>query len=255
MPTDFNKNASASKGGFKPASADTPLDIRTRVETEADIMSIPRPYVGMVVYVKDTGKRYEILSLKDIKSGMTTIKDGAVNEYREIASSNEIEEKINEILMTPSEESERLWENLKVLMEGPNLVEGIQRLLEGKQQDKVLGITPDDIGKILSVAQSSEDGEMMVKAIDKILSNQVEYEYEEYPEITTVDKALDKLFELQGEGLSEVTWDMIMGKPEVPTGLELTNESLVMMSENGEMSSVPLMSDEDVNTLLNDLGI
>ena len=32
MSTDFNKNVSTSKGGFKPATADTPLDIRTRVE-------------------------------------------------------------------------------------------------------------------------------------------------------------------------------------------------------------------------------
>lgn len=257
MPTDFNKNASASKGGFKPTSADTPLDIRTRVETEADIMSIPRPYVGMVVYVKDTGKRFEIISLKDIKSGMTTIKDGAVDEYREIVSSNEIEDKINEILMDPtsSEDNERLWENLKVLMEQPTLIEGMQRILEGKQQDKVLGITPDDIGKILSVAQA-EDGEMMVKAIDNILNaDKVEYTNDNEPEISTVENALDKLFEMQGDGslIDGLMWDQIMNPPRIATGLELTNNALVMNDEDGEMSSVPLMSNEDVDDLLNNL--
>ena len=253
MPTDFNKNAATSKGGFKPTASDTPLDVRTRVETEADIMSIPRPYIGMVVYVKDTGKRFEVISLKDVKSGMTTIKDGAVKEYREITSANEIEEKINEILMTPSEENEKLWENLKVLMEQPTLIEGMQRLLEGKQQDKVLGITPDDIGKFLTVAQNPEDDEMMVKAIDKILSNQVEYTIEDEPEIKTVDDALNRLFELQGEAISEVTWDMIMGKPDIPTGLALTNEALIMKNNDEDMSSVPLMTDEDVNTLIDEL--
>lgn len=257
MPTDFNKNASASKGGFKPASADTPLDIRTRVETEADIMSIPRPYVGMVVYVKDTGKRFEIISLKDIKSGMTTIKDGAVNEYRELTSANEIEDKINEILMDPtsSEDNERLWENLKVLMEQPTLIEGMQRILEGKQQDKVLGITPDDIGKILSVAQA-EDGEMMVKAIDNILNaDKVEYTNDSEPEISTVESALDKLFEMQGDGslIDGLMWDQIMNPPRIATGLELTNNALVMNDEDGEMSSVPLMTNEDVDELLNEL--
>ena len=257
MSTDFNKNAATSKGGFKPSTSDTPLDVRTRVETEADILNIPKPYIGMVVYVIDTGKRFEIISLKDVKSGLTTIKNGAVDEYREITSSNEIEDKINEILMDPtaSEDNERLWENLKVLMEQPTLIEGMQRILEGKQQDKVLGITPDDIGKILSVAQA-EDGEMMVKAIDNILNaDKVEYTNDSEPEISTVESALDKLFEMQGDGslIDGLMWDQIMNPPRIATGLELTNNALVMNDKDGEMSSVPLMTNEDVDELLNEL--
>ena len=84
MATDFNTNATSSTGGFKPASVDTPLDIRTRVETEADILTIPKPYIGMIVYVRDTGKRYEILSLKDGKVGILTVKNGLVDQYREL---------------------------------------------------------------------------------------------------------------------------------------------------------------------------
>ena len=87
MATDFNKNALTSSGGFKPNSADTPLDIRTRVETEADILSIPRPYVGMVVYVKDTGKRYEILTLKNAQSGLSVVENAAVDTYKELSLS------------------------------------------------------------------------------------------------------------------------------------------------------------------------
>lgn len=170
--------------------------------------------------------------------------------------SEAVADKVNELLLdTSSDANKAIWDNVKELMEMDTIIEGIQRILEGKQQDKVLGITPDDIGKILSVAQA-EDGEMMVKAIDNIINpSQMEYTHEEYPEVNTVEGALDKLFELQGNGISEVTWDMIMNKPEIPTGLELTNESLVMMSENGNMSEVPLMTDEDVNNLLSDLGI
>ena len=87
MATDFNKNSITSSGGFKPATANTPLDTRTIVETESDIVSIPRPFVGMVVYAKDTGKRYEVLTLKDGKSGLTTVKDGVVDEYKELVVS------------------------------------------------------------------------------------------------------------------------------------------------------------------------
>ena len=170
--------------------------------------------------------------------------------------SEAVADKVNELLLdTSSDANKAIWDNVKELMEMDTIIEGIQRILEGKQQDKVLGITPDDIGKILSVAQA-EDGEMMVKAIDNILNaGQMEYTHEEHPEVQTVEGALDKLFELQNNKLDEVTWDMIMNKPAIPTGLELTDNALVMNDEDGEMSSVPLMTNEDVDELLNDLGI
>ena len=168
--------------------------------------------------------------------------------------SEAVADKVNELLLdTSSDANKAIWDNVKELMEMDTIIEGIQRILEGKQQDKVLGITPDDIGKILSVAQA-EDGEMMVKAIDNILNaGQMEYTHEEHPEVQTVEGALDKLFELQNNKLDEVTWDMIMNKPAIPTGLELTNNALVMNDKDGEMSSVPLMTNEDVDELLNEL--
>lgn len=84
MATDFTTDVSSIKGSFNTVSIDMPLDIRTRVETEADIMSIPKPYVGMIVYVKDTGKRFEVLTLKDKKQGFKVIKNAAVDTYREL---------------------------------------------------------------------------------------------------------------------------------------------------------------------------
>lgn len=180
----------------------------------------------------------------------------AENNVQTSELSEAVANKVNELLLdTSSDVNKAIWDSVKELMEMDTIIEGIQRILEGKQQDKILGITPDDIGKILSVAQA-EDGEMMVKAIDNILNaGQLEYTHEEHPEISTVEGALDKLFEMQGQGITEITWDMIMDKPEIPTGLELTNDSLVMNSEHGEMSKVPLMSDEDVDMLVNDLGM
>ena len=86
MATDFKTGVTNFPGGLIPGASDTPLDIRSRVETEADILSIPKPYIGMMIYVKDTGKRYEVLTLKDIKKGMTIIKNGAVNTYKEFGS-------------------------------------------------------------------------------------------------------------------------------------------------------------------------
>ena len=84
MSTDFTTNSVKISGGMLFGTADTPSDMRTRVETESDIMSIPMPYIGMVVYAKDTGKRYEILTLKDKKQGLKVVKNAIVDTYREL---------------------------------------------------------------------------------------------------------------------------------------------------------------------------
>ena len=83
MVTNFDNNALSSSGGFKPSTKDTPIDIRSRVATETDILEIPNPYVGMIVYVQDTGKRFEVLSIKDVQSGLSKV--SRVNEYKEEA--------------------------------------------------------------------------------------------------------------------------------------------------------------------------
>ena len=180
----------------------------------------------------------------------------AENNVQTSELSEVVANKVNELLLdTSSDANKVIWDNVKELMEMDTIIEGLERILTGKQQDKILGITPDDIGKILTVSQDA-DGEMMVKAIDNILNpSQMEYVNEEHPEINNVEDALNKLFELQNDKLDEVTWDMIMNKPAIPTGLELTDNALVMNDEDGEMSSVPLMTNEDVDELLNDLGI
>ena len=90
MATDFNKNSIIMSGGMMPSVVDTPLDVRTRIETLDDIFSIPVPYVGMLVYVKDTGKRYEVLTLKDKKVGFKVTKNAMVDTYREVILSGEV---------------------------------------------------------------------------------------------------------------------------------------------------------------------
>ena len=54
MATDFNygNKTIAASGPFKPTGKDMPSDARTRVETYADIPSIPNPHVGLKITVK-----------------------------------------------------------------------------------------------------------------------------------------------------------------------------------------------------------
>ena len=133
----------------------------------------------------------------------------AENNVQTSELSEVVANKVNELLLdTSSDANKVIWDNVKELMEMDTIIEGIQRILEGKQQDKILGITPDDIGKILSVAQA-EDGEMMVKAIDNILNaGQMEYTHEEHPEISTVEglavdiRAFHKVFEVVSKAVT-----------------------------------------------------
>lgn len=84
MATDFTTDVTSFPGGLTPDTYNTPLDIRTRVETEEDILDIPKPYLGMIVYVIDTGKRFEITGLKDKKVGMSIKKNAIVDTYAEL---------------------------------------------------------------------------------------------------------------------------------------------------------------------------
>ena len=54
MATDFSYGGKqiVSGGPFKPDGKDMPIDARTRVETYADIASIPNPHVGLKITVK-----------------------------------------------------------------------------------------------------------------------------------------------------------------------------------------------------------
>ena len=54
MATDFSYDGQqiVSSGPFKPSGKDMPVDARARVESYADIASIPNPYVGLKITVK-----------------------------------------------------------------------------------------------------------------------------------------------------------------------------------------------------------
>lgn len=111
MATDFNKNAIVTGGGIKPSTANTPGDIRTRVELEADIYDIPMPYVGMLVYCIETESYYKITKLKPKRVGLGNVADAAVDTYEsfnfgntEQLSQNELDNILNDIFKNEKEE-------------------------------------------------------------------------------------------------------------------------------------------------------
>ena len=84
MATDFDKNVIITGGGLKPSTVDTPSDIRTRINTIAEMELIPLPYVGMMVYVVDEDEYYVIKSLKSKTMGPIEVNNASVDQYEKI---------------------------------------------------------------------------------------------------------------------------------------------------------------------------
>lgn len=94
MATNFDFKS--TNKGYVPDVA-TPLDIRTVVETFNDISSIPNPFLGMQVYVKDEDTMY-ILNEKCITTnafGDVIVKDNYVDNAVKIATANNVTDLLN----------------------------------------------------------------------------------------------------------------------------------------------------------------
>ena len=85
MTTDFSYGGKQilSGGPFKPSGKDMPSDARTRVETYADIASIPNPHVGLKITVKvdetNNNKMTDYI-VKSLKANSSGIANMAINE-------------------------------------------------------------------------------------------------------------------------------------------------------------------------------
>lgn len=203
MATDFKKNSVSMAGGIIPTTTDTPGDIRTRVETEADITSVPKPYVGMMIYVKDTGKRFEVLSLKDSKVGLSVMKDAAVDEYREVefvsdelATDEELELAKQEMQLNVATLEERL---IKLLYKAPEVK---LEVICTPDQDVIEKGYIVNVAKLrCNIEKGSDD---IVKIIIKVDGQEVNVlEGEDIKEGGVVEHAFDAAIELEDNILED----------------------------------------------------
>lgn len=214
----------------------------------------------------------------DIFSGNNTKIVNAINLVASMAdtaaaTSNAVSEKLNSILLDiDSVDNIAIWENVKGLMGKDTIIEGLESILQGQKQEQILGISAKDIGKVLSI-DVNEKGEAIIKAIDQIGSGSsgsakvedIAYENSQVSTITNVKDALDYLVdqvknsdfggELGGETIvGEITWDMIDDRPQIiADGLEMTNDALQLKDGDSVVSSVMLVTNEDIETIIEEL--
>ena len=68
-------------GSLIPSVKNTPLDIRTRINTIAEVESIQVPFIGMIFYVIDEEKFYVVKSLKGSKVGNIELPNTTVDVF------------------------------------------------------------------------------------------------------------------------------------------------------------------------------
>jgi hypothetical protein len=152
--------------------------------------------------------------------------------------------RINEIISdTGSETNREVWEKVQELMEADNILEGMQNLLEGKLQDKVLNLHPADEGKVLSVT-TNKNGELEVKPVSvdsltvEVGAYDVAYLNRDLNGVTNIGEAIDVICENRIDNIT------------------MSNDFMSIMSpDNKELASVPMMNDNDIMNIISSLDI
>ena len=85
MTTDFSYGGKqiVASGPFRPSDKNIPVDARTRVNTYADIVSIPTPFIGMRITVladETNSNKMTDYIVKSLKANASGIADMAINE-------------------------------------------------------------------------------------------------------------------------------------------------------------------------------
>lgn len=212
----------------------------------------------------------------DLFSGANTKIVNAINKLATDASfisnqSKDVTNKVNEILMdTSTSAGQSIWTEVKELMEKDTIIEGIRHILQGQQTDKILGLSSDNVGKVLTVGEDTL-GNLIIDFVDMpqggsgggsseggggstgdVLAEQVMYFNPARPEFTNVAEALNAALE-GGGATGTIIWEQIVNRPDVPNKIEITEQELVLKGSDGDISSVELISSADIDDILSEL--
>lgn len=85
-----------------------------------------------------------------------------------------------------------------------------------------------------------------------IIAEDIKYSNKEFEELNSVASAIDYLLANNNSNII-FDWENMQNKPQLANKLELTQTELILKSDDDSMSSVPLMEDNDVDIIINQL--
>lgn len=86
-----------------------------------------------------------------------------------------------------------------------------------------------------------------------IIAEDIKYTNEEFKELDSVASAIDFLLSSNNNSNLIFDWENLQNKPQLANRLELTQSELILKSDNESMSSVPLMEDNDIDIIIDQL--
>ena len=110
-----------------------------------------------------------------------------------------------------------------------------------------------DLSKYVTKEEVAQEVANKVNELtSNIIAEDIKYSNEEFEELSSIASAIDYLLANNNSNII-FDWENMQNKPQLANELELTDSELILKSDNDSMSSVPLMEDNDVDIIINQL--
>lgn len=134
------------------------------------------------------------------------------------------------------------------------MTQGMLGILTGNAIAQMFNVTENDKGKVLTI-DADEEGKLIIKTISATSAGAVtvetlDYTNENHVDLTNVKLAIDYLL---ANNTTTLNWDDIVGKPDVPDTLNLTETELELKSGDSIISSVTMVDSTDITEIVDSL--
>ena len=110
-----------------------------------------------------------------------------------------------------------------------------------------------DLSKYVTKEEVAQEVANKVNELtSNIIAEDIKYSNEEFKELNSVASAIDYLLANNKSNII-FDWENMQNKPQLANKLELTQSELILKSDDDSMSSVPLMEDNDIEIIINQL--
>lgn len=110
-----------------------------------------------------------------------------------------------------------------------------------------------DLSKYVTKEEVAQEVANKVNELtSNIIAEDIKYSNEDFKELNSIASAIDYLLANNNSNII-FDWENMQNKPQLANKLELTQSELVLKSDDDSMSSVPLMEDNDIDIIIDQL--
>lgn len=197
-----------------------------------------------------------------IVNAINLLYDDLLKTQKDAATSTQI---LNDVLGSTSvPENETEWNSVVEILRSispsyKNMINASKAILTGEAISQILQVSAADKGKLLSI-DLDEENNVIIKTvtagtgsggdITTLDASNVTYTNTNVASLTNVKEAIDYML---NNNVSEINWENIKNKPNFVDGLELTDNALLLKSGENSVSTVELISDNDITEIISGL--